>query len=49
MLLFSFSPIIGLAKVVGLGIEIGMVVVGRARMWSLLWSKGVGVVEVIVW
>ncbi len=49
MLLLKFAPTTGLAKVVGLGIEIGLVVVGRARMWSLLWSKGVGVVEAIVW
>ncbi len=48
MLLLSFPPTIGLAKVVGLGIETGWVLVGRARMWGLLWSGGVIVVEVIV-
>ena len=50
MLLLSFPPNIGLAWVVGLGIEIGWEVVGRVRMWCLLWSVGVGVVEVcILW
>ena len=49
MLLLSFPPTIGLATVVGLEIEIGCVLVGRARMWSWLWSEGVIVAEVIVW
>ena len=49
MWLFSFPPPIGLAKVMGLGIGTGWVLVGRARMWGLLWSGGVIVVEIIVW
>ena len=49
VLLLSFPPTIGLSRVVGLGIEIGWVLVGQARMWCLLWSVRVGVVEVCTW
>ena len=49
VLLLSFPPITGLARVLGLGIEIGRVVVGRVHMWGFLWSVGVGVVEVYIW
>ena len=49
MLLLLFSPTIVLARVVGLEIEIGWVLVGRVRMRYLLWVEGVGVVGVCVW
>jgi len=49
VLLLSFPPTIGLARIVGLGIEIGWVLVGRARMRCLLWSVGVGVVEICLY
>ena len=45
MLLLAFSPTIALARVMGLGIGIGWIVVGRDHLWCLLWSVGVGIVE----
>ena len=48
MFLLSFPPTIGLARVVGLRIEIGWIVVGRVRMWCLLLSVMVCVVGVFV-
>ena len=49
VLLLSFPPTIGLVRVVGLGIEIGWVEVGRVHMWCLLCNVGMGVAEVCIW